>query len=533
MLNSLFTANNITKTSEMHFKDRVVKKNLPALLTSFWLLCFAEIAFANPSINSIGPADAARPGWVPSEIIVKFKKNLPQDHISRINRRHGTSVLYTSPFAGFKTIMVPPTRTPNQMVELYSHEPQVEYAELNYYARAHFEAPNDPHYYYQWHMDDTYQWTGVISDPDRELVDGTNPYGGYNGGGINLEPARDITTGDPNVIVAVLDTGVAYETYKNFIQAPDLANTRFVPGYDFSYKDEHPNDDDGHGTHVTGTIAQSTNNELGVVGIAYNCSIMPVKVLNRRGEAPYATIADGVYFAADNGADIINMSLGGPYDSITLRDAVAYAYGKGVTIICSAGNDGAGGPINYPAAYNAYCIAVAATRYDQTRAYYSTTGSFVDLAAPGGDINIDQNGDGYVDGILQQTFGDNPKDMGYWFYQGTSMAAPHVSGLAALLISIGVTGPDNIREALENTAEDLGTPGKDIEYGWGLIDAYAALNYYHTPGDFNYDGLVDGKDLRILVSRWLRNEPLVDIAPAGGDGIINFQDFAKLAENLN
>lgn len=514
-------------------KGRAVKKNLPALLAAFLLLCFAETGFANLPINSMGSADAERPRCVPNEIIVKFKEHLSKDHISQINRRHGTSALYTSPFASFKRLKVPAGRTPKQAVELYNREPDVEYAELNYYAYAHFEAPNDPHYYYQWHFDDTYKWTGIIDDPYRELVDGTNPYGGYNGGGINLEPAWDITTGDPNVIVAVLDTGIAYETYKNFIQAPDLANTRFIPGYDFVNNDDHPNDDDGHGTHVTGTIAQSTNNEVGVAGIAHNCSIMPVKVLNRRAEAPYTTIADGVYYAADNGADIINLSLGGPYDSATLRDAIAYAYNKGVTIICSAGNDGAGAPPGYPAGYDAYCIAVGATRYDQTRADYSTTGSFVDLTAPGGDINVDQNGDGYVDGILQQTFGINPKEMGYWFFQGTSMAAPHVTAVAALLKSIGVTGPDNIREALESTAEDLGIPGKDVEYGWGLIDAYAALNYYHIPGDFDRDGSVDKDDFRTLISSWLGDEPLVDIAPAGGDGHIDFLDYARFAESWN
>jgi hypothetical protein len=157
----------------------------------------------------------------------------------------------------------------------------------------------------------------------------------------------------------------------------------------------------------------------------------------------------------------------------------------------------------------------------------------VDIASPGGDLNVDQNEDGYVDGILQQTFGRNPKDWGYWFYQGTSMAAPHVSGVASLLISTGVTGPDAVREALEATAEDLGTPGKDIEYGWGLLDAYAALYYYHIPCDFNYDGSINFKDLRILAGSWLSDDLLIDIAPAGGDSIINFMDFAKCSQFWN
>jgi len=503
-MDNLFTNSH---NNSVVLKRWVVRKNLSALLAAFWLLYFAEIGFAGFAIRPARLSDAGRQKWVPNEIIVKFKKGLSEDHINQTNRRHGTYVLYTSPFAGFRRIKLPAGKTVKQAVELYNREPDVEYAELNYYAYAFF-VPDDPLYSYQWHFNDTLA-------------------------GINIEKAWDITTGNPNVIIAVLDTGVAYENFRSYQQAPDLANTRFVPGYNFIRNNAHANDDDGHGTHITGTLAQSTNNGLDVAGIAFNCSIMPVKVLNKRGEAPYTIIADGVYFAADNGADIINLSLGGPYDSATLRDAVAYAYGKGVTIVCAAGNEyEEGNPTMYPAAYDDFCIAVGATRYDQTRAYYSTTGSYLDLTAPGGDLNVDQNGDGYYDGILQQTFGSSPRDWDYlWFYQGTSMAAPHVSGVAALLISTGVTGPDAIREALEGTAEDLGIPGWDVEYGWGLVDAYAALNYYHIPGDFNYDGSVDIDDLKKLASCWLGNEPLVDIAPAAGDGIINFLDFAKFAES--
>jgi serine protease len=458
-------------------KGRVVNKNLSTLLAGFLLLCFSETGFANFAVNSAGLGNTNRPQWVPNEIIVKFRKNLSEDHISQVNRRHGTTVLSTNRRAGFKQLKVPAGRTPKQLVELYNREPDIEYAELNYYAYTHF-VPDDPFYYLQWHFNDPFA-------------------------GINIEPAWDITTGDPNVIVAVVDTGIAYENNGGrFGLAPDLANTNFVAGYNFVKGNGHANDDDGHGTHVTGTIAQGTNNGLGVAGIAFNCSIMPVKVLASRGQVAsgsHADIAAGIYFAADNGAHVINMSLGGPSGSTTLQDAVAYAYNQGVTIVCSAGNSGAGAPASYPAAYNAYCIAVGATRYDKARAPYSTTGSFVDIAAPGGDTTVDQNGDTYADGVLQQTFGNNPKDWGYWFFQGTSMAAPHVSGVAALLISTGVTHPDDVREAMEATAEDLGIPGKDAEFGWGFIDPYAALNYFDVTCDFNDDGVVNFKDLRTLL----------------------------------
>jgi serine protease len=155
------------------------------------------------------------------------------------------------------------------------------------------------------------------------------------------------------------------------------------------------------------------------------------------------------------------------------------AYQRGVTVVCSAGNEyQKGNPVIYPAAYDSYCIAVGATRYDNHRARYSSTGLDLDVVAPGGDLTVDQNGDGYPDGIVQQTFVLDPSTFAYYFFQGTSMAAPHVSGLAGLLISHGVVGPDKVREAIEQTAKDLGTPGWDAEYGWGLIDPNAALTYY-------------------------------------------------------
>jgi serine protease len=211
---------------------------------------------------------------------------------------------------------------------------------------------------------------------------------------------------------------------------------------------------------------------------------MPIKVLDRNGSGTYADIADGIRFAADEGAHVINMSLGGRFGSITLKQALAHAYGLGVTIVCASGNDGSATTVSYPAAYDAYCIAVGATRYDETVAYYSNQGASLDLTAPGGDIYVDQNEDGYGDGVLQQTFGANPADWGYWFYQGTSMAAPHVSGVAALLIANAVAiTPDEVREALQSTAEDKGADGWDTEYGWGIVDAYAALNYTSLPNN--------------------------------------------------
>jgi len=479
-----------------------VVKKISLLLTFLAIINLTgSSAVAQKSANSL------QKKWAPDEIIVKFKKDVPNEQIGKINSKHGASILRTSRFAGFKKMKVTAGKTAEQTVEIYSRLPEVEYAELNYYIYAHW-VPNDTYYHKQWNFQDI--------------------------GGINLEPAWEITTGDPNIIVAVLDTGVAYENYGGFALAPELVDTRFVTGYDFYNDDSHPNDDEGHGTHVTGTIAQCTNNKKGAAGIAFNCSIMPVKVLDTRGSAPYDIVADGVYFAVDNGAKIINMSLGGDSFSITLRNAVAYAYNNGVTCICSAGNEyEEGNPVQYPAGYNSYCIAVGATRFDRTRSYYSNTGSYIDLVAPGGDLDVDQNGDGWMDGIVQQTFDPNdPTDFGYYMYIGTSMAAPHVSGAAAMLASIAITEPDDIRQALQNTAIDLGSSGKDNEYGYGIIDAFAALNYYFEEGDFNKDGDIDIKDFQILLTYWLQDRPSIDIYPDGGDGIIDFLDFAKFVNIL-
>lgn len=389
---------------------------------------------------------------------MKFKPGVSEEKIKNINAGHGMQVTYTSPYAGFKILKIPAAKTVEEMVEIYSKNPNVEYAIPNAIMNA-FMVPNDPYY-------GTYQWnfkafeTGV-------------------GGGINLEPAWDISTGN-GVIVAVLDTGVAYEDYSIYRKAPDLANTNFVPGYDFVNNDAHPNDDNSHGTHVAGTIAQSTNNNYGVAGVAYSCSIMPVKVLNKQGSGTLQQLVDGIYFATNNGAKVISMSLGYPpgyYPGKALDDALNYAYSNGVTVVAASGNNEAG-TVSYPAAYEK-CIAVGATRYDGSRSNYSNYGDALDVMAPGGDTSLDQNGDGYRDGILQNTFDPNtknPKDFGFWFFQGTSMATPHISGVAALLIAKGANGPEEVMAAIQNTATDLGTSGWDQYYGYGLINAKAALD---------------------------------------------------------
>jgi serine protease len=443
---------------------------------------------------------------VPDEIIVKFKAETPEEVRSRIIDIHNCSVADRCEDADLHLLKIPESETPESMIEQYSNHKEIEYAEKNHYVRL-MMVPNDQLFPFQW-----------------------NFYNKVNGG-IHIEAAWDIQTGDPNVIIAVIDSGVAYENYGIYRQAPDLAQTHFVPGYDFVNNDSHPNDDNGHGTHVTGVIAQSTNNGIGCAGVAFNCSIMPVKVMDSSGSGTTFTIARGIYFAAANGAKVFNMSLGTTSSSQTIRDAVAYAYSLGVIIVCAAGNDYQNGnPPSYPAAYDDYVIAVGATRFDQTRSFFSNTGSYLDIAAPGGDLSVDQNNDGEPDGILQQTFSGDPSDFGYYFAEGTSSATPHVSGAAALLVSNGLTDPNMILEALEQSAVDVGEPGWDEEYGWGILNVWAALNYAFV-GDLDHDKLVTFVDLGLFAKQWLMQDETTLAADFNHDGIVNFTDYALLVRD--
>ncbi len=193
-------------------------------------------------------------------------------------------------------------------------------------------------------------------------------------------------------------------------------------------------------------------------------------------------MADGIRWAADHGAQVINLSLGGSSPGQVLEDAVAYAYNHGVVVLAAAGNSGSSS-VNYPAAYDDYVIAVGATQYDENIAPYSNRGPSLDLVAPGGNSDLDQNNDGYGDGILQQTLYRRywRVTWGYYFMEGTSMATAHVSGVAALVLANGnASTPDGVRTVLESTADDLGTAGRDNTYGWGLVNAAAALGY--SPG---------------------------------------------------
>jgi serine protease len=316
--------------------------------------------------------------------------------------------------------------------------------------------PDDPCYKFQWHL--------------RQ---------------VGLPDAWKLGRGE-GVVVAVIDTGVT--------QVPDLKATDFVPGYNFVANNANAADDHGHGTHVAGTIAQATHNKVGVAGVAFGAKIMPLKVLSAQGSGSMGAIAQAIRYAADHGAKVINMSLGGPFPVSAIHSAVKYARGKGVVVVAAAGNDGRG-RVSYPARYPEV-FAVAATQFDESTTFYSNWGAEVDIAAPGGNTKVDQNGDGFPDGVLQNTV--TPGNIGkvdYLWFMGTSMASPHTAGVAALVMGAGVNKPDAVENLLRATARkpkkmketvqdaNAGTVEAaedasrrvDDHYGAGIIDAGAAL----------------------------------------------------------
>jgi serine protease len=280
-------------------------------------------------------------------------------------------------------------------------------------------------------------------------------------------------------VVAILDTGINQEL-------PDFTGVNFVPGRNIVDGNNDTSDDIGHGTHVAGTIAQATNNAFGTVGMAFGVSIMPVKVIKNDLSSNSELITQGIDWAASNGADIINLSIGDP-EAVTpegmegLHTAIQNAVSMGVTIVAAAGNNN--DSVRYPAAFEEV-VAVGAVDFAGNRTDYSNYGPELDIAAPGGGSPANVVGDGLRDAILQHTVIYVPLpavqygNEDFWFLAGTSQAAPHVTALAALLKSARPSlSPPEIRAAMENTAVDLGEPLTDPYYGKGLIDPVAALSF--------------------------------------------------------
>jgi serine protease len=302
--------------------------------------------------------------------------------------------------------------------------------------------------------------------------------------------------GGRGVTIAVLDTGVAYRDWDRFRQSPDFTGTQFVDPYDFVAGNPFPLDREGHGTFVTGMIAESTNNGFGLTGLAYGATIMPVRVLDADGNGDSATIGKGIRYAVKHGAQVINLSL--EFDkNVTASDipevisAIGFAHRHGVVVVAAAGNDSTT-TLAYPAAAPRV-ISVGATTLDRCLADYSNGGTRLDLVAPGGgdDASLTDDPDCHpfrtLPPVHQMTFkdfdsltpGENATQFGFPGTYGTSMAAPAVSATAALVIASGVIGrhpsPDQILTRLEQTATPLGDAARpNDDFGWGLVNAAAA-----------------------------------------------------------
>ena len=414
------------------------------------------------------PTAVAAP-YVPGEVIVNYRDGTSGTVKAQVERETGTA---TAAVAGGDSaqLEIEDGGSVRQTVQELQQDPRVAYARPNYVAHASGFTPDDPGFRMQWNL--------------------ASPFG------INMPEAWELASargapGGRGAVVAVLDTGVAYERHRRFRRAPDLR--RFTRGFDFVQGDRHPNDENGHGTHVAGTIAQSTNNGMGASGIAYQAKIMPVRVLDTAGAGDTWSISRGLRYAARRGADVINLSL--EFDAGVraseipdIVSALRYARRKRVLVVAAAGNQSAE-MLAYPARAQ-MVLGVGATTNRGCQADYSNAGTDLDIVAPGGGVD-EPNSDTPYDAavcrpdaqgkfIYQQTFTTSVRRFGLpRGYEGTSMSAPHVAGAAALVVATrrlgSRPGPVALERHLESTARDAGAPGFDTRYGHGLLDVAAAL----------------------------------------------------------
>ena len=436
-----------------------------------------------------------RAPYVPGELLVKFRDGVerPAQLRALAAIRGGVSGQRTRWIGDVVLLGTPGEPDAELAARLLERQPEIEWAQPNYlrYTNA---TPNDPQYSLQWNLD-----------------------------AIDLPRAWDINPGGTSAVtIAVLDsgitavtqtipfrlwTGTAFETVLVPFRAnPDIAAARISGGRDFVFWNGPVLDMDGHGSHVAGTALQETNNSVAVAGVAYAATLMPLKVClsywdvmfiqaaldiagpaDPRGIACFdSAVVQAIRHAADNGAQVINISLGGPGEAPAVLQALQYAVQRGAFVALPAGNSfDQGNDTEYPAAYAAQiegAVEVGAIGRSRRRAYYSNTGTHVELAAPGGDPT-----DGGANGVIYQfapAISDfNPATVARPSFDryaligaaGTSSAAPHAAGVAALLYSQGITSPAAIEAIMKQTATDLGSTGRDNEYGHGLINPRAAL----------------------------------------------------------
>ena len=413
------------------------------------------------------PAGARAADYVPDEVIVHYEHGTGGGVAAEVAAEAGAEQIGELP-GGSEQLQIEDGDSVRETIAELRQDPSVSYAVPNWRAHASAET-NDPGARFQWNLFGTY--------------------------GINVVQAWTLAKqlgapGGRGAVVALLDSGVAYERRGRFRRAPDLRRSTFVHPWDFIGRDAHPNDQYGHGTHVAGTIAQTTNNRIGTAGIAYNAKIMPLRVLDANGEGDSAAIARAIRFAARHRADVINLSLEFPAEvrSAEIPDvlsALRFAHRRGAVVVAAAGNQ-ADITVAYPARAQSV-IAVGANTITGCQAEYSNAGDDLDLVGPGGGADAPNSDnpwdvahcapDSLGKPIVQQTFTRGIRRFGLpRSYEGTSMAAPHVSAIAALVIATKRLGrnpsPRAVEEHLEATARPTGVTDR---YGAGLVDAAAAL----------------------------------------------------------
>jgi thermitase len=411
--------------------ERIVVFMLSRFTRTSWRIALALVIAlslaAGPlaSAGAFGPGEAAEGTFAPDRILVGFKPGTPAWDVAGAHASVGAKSKGRIGQIGVEIVEVPRGRSVSGLIKMYERNPNVVFAEPDYVLTAQM-TPNDPYYPDQWGLP-------VVNAPE----------------------AWDMTTGSSDVTVAVLDTGID-------ATHPDLAG-RVVPGYDFVNRDADASDDHGHGTQVAGIVGAIGNNATGVAGVNWGTRLMPVKVLNSSGSGYSSVIAEGITYAADQNAEVINMSLGGSDATGALAAAAEYAYDKGSTLVAASGNSG-NGVLMHPAAHEKV-IAVGSLRDATSLSTFSNYGNGLSLVAPGQSIYTTRLGGGYV----------RPS--------GTSFAAPFVSGLAAMLSGIDPSlSPADIQDLMERTAVDLGDPGWDVYYGYGCVNMAGAVAALGVPG---------------------------------------------------
>jgi serine protease len=424
------------------------------------------------------PAASARAAVIPGKVIVRYHDATTHSERVDAQQRAGTSTEALLP-GGARELEIEDGESVTETVAELNGQPSVAYAVPDYTVHAADFIPNDP---------------GKDSSPGGWQKLQWNFTGPMS---VNAPAAWDYARslkapGGRGAVVAVLDSGVAYNNNGSFRRAPDLYASRFVRGYDWVDRDRFPNDEESHGTHVTGTIAQKTNNGRGVTGLAYGVKIMPLRVLDRDGNGSGSDIARAIRYAAKHGADVINMSV--EFDTSQRASdipdvikAIRYASRKGVVMVAASGNEGIS-KVAYPARAS-QVISVGATTAQGCLADFSNAGRGLDVVAPGGGQDAPLSGNTWDREhcdpaepdrrIYQETLWGDVRHFRLVGFEGTSFSAPHVTAIAALIIGTNRIGrnpsPAAVRRRIMNTARDIGPEGHDSRYGAGLVDAAAAL----------------------------------------------------------